>query len=128
MKLLLILPKNERSYWGQVSKSGKAGFVRLNLPTLAALTPKDWEVEILDARVQPVNYNARVDLVGITGFTAEMPSAYHIADSFRKNGVKVVMGGVPVSAMSDEALQHADTVVIGEAELIWDNLLEDFKT
>ena len=127
MKLLLILPKNERSYWGQVSKSGKAGFVRLNLPTLAALTPKDWEVEILDARVQPVNYNARVDLVGITGFTAEMPSAYEIADNFRKNGVKVVMGGVHVSAMSDEALQHADTVVIGEAELIWDNLLEDFK-
>ena len=128
MKLLLILPKNERSYWGQVSKSGKAGFARLNLPTLAALTPKDWEVEILDARVQPVNYNARVDLVGITGFTAEMPSAYEIADNFRKNGVKVVMGGVHVSAMSDEALQHADTVVIGEAELIWDNLLEDFKT
>ena len=128
MKLLLILPKNERSYWGQVSKSGKAGFVRLNLPTLAALTPKDWEVEILDARVTPVDYNARVDLVGITGFTAEMPSAYHIADNFRKNGVKVVMGGVHVSAMSDEALQHADTVVIGEAELIWDNLLEDFKT
>ena len=127
MKLLLILPKNERSYWGQVSKSGKAGFVRLNLPTLAALTPKDWEVEILDARVTPVDYNARVDLVGITGFTAEMPSAYHIADNFRKNGVKVVMGGVHVSAMSDEALQHADTVVIGEAELIWDNLLEDFK-
>ena len=127
MKLLLILPKNERSYWGQVSKSGKAGFVRLNLPTLAALTLKDWEVEILDARVTPVDYNARVDLVGITGFTAEMPSAYEIADNFRKNGVKVVMGGVHVSAMSDEALQHADTVVIGEAELIWDNLLEDFK-
>src|SRR3989337_3734740 len=127
MKLLLILPKNERSYWGQVSKSGKAGFVRLNLPTLAALTPKDWEVEILDARVTPVDYNARVDLVGITGFTAEMPRAYEIADNFRKNGVKVVMGGVHVSAMSDEALQHADTVVIGEAELIWDNLLEDFK-
>lgn len=127
MKLLLILPKNKRSYWGQVSKSGKAGFVRLNLPTLAALTPKDWEVEILDARVTPVDYNARVDLVGITGFTAEMPSAYEIADNFRKNGVKVVMGGVHVSAMPDEALQHADTVVTGEAELIWDNLLEDFK-
>lgn len=127
MKLLLILPKNERSYWGTVSKSGKAGFVRLNLPTLAALTPKDWEVEILDARVTPVDYNARVDLVGITGFTAEMPSAYEIADNFRKNGVKVVMGGVHVSAMSDEALQHADAVVIGEAELVWNKLLEDFK-
>lgn len=127
MKLLLILPKNERSYWGTVSKSGKAGFVRLNLPTLAALTSKEWEVEILDARVTSVDYNAKVDLVGITGFTAEMPSAYHIADNFRKKGITVVMGGVHVSALPDEALQHADAVVIGEAELVWHKLLEDFK-
>ncbi|OGQ44364.1 MAG: hypothetical protein A2W63_05175 [Deltaproteobacteria bacterium RIFCSPLOWO2_02_44_9] len=127
MKLLLILPKNNRSYWGGVSKSGKAGFVRLNLPTIAALTPKDWDVEILDARVKPVDYDAKVDLVGITGFTAEMPSAYSIADSFRKKSVKVVMGGVHVSAVPDEALKHADAVVIGEAELVWEKLLADFQ-
>lgn len=127
MKLLLILPKNERSYWGGVSKSGKAGFVRLNLPTIAALTPTDWDVEILDARVKPVDYDAKADLVGITGFTAEMPGAYEIADNFRKKGVKVVMGGVHISAMPDEALQHADAVVIGEAELVWQTLLDDFK-
>lgn len=127
MKLLLILPKNERSYWGGVSKSGKAGFVRLNLPTIAALTPTDWDVEILDARVKPVDYDTKADLVGITGFTAEMPGAYEIADNFRKKGVKVVMGGVHISAMPDEALQHADAVVIGEAELVWQTLLDDFK-
>ena len=127
MKLLLILPKNERSYWGGVSKSGKAGFVRLNLPTIAALTPTDWDVEILDARVKPVDYDAKADLVGITGFTAEMPGAYEIADNFRKKGVKVVMGGIHVSALPDEALQHADAVVIGEAELVWHKLLLDFK-
>ena len=127
MKLLLILPKNNRSYWGGVSKSGKAGFVRLNLPTIAALTPKDWDVEILDARVRPVDYDAKVDLVGITGFTAEMPSAYSIADNFRKKSVKVVMGGVHVSAVPDEALKHADAVVIGEAELVWEKLLADFQ-
>lgn len=127
MKLLLILPKNERGYWGKVSKSGKAGFARLSLPTLAALTPKDWDVEILDARVKPVDYNVKVDIVGITGLTAEMPSAYEIADNFRKRGVKVVMGGVHVSAMPDEAIKHADAVVIGEAELVWGKLLDDFK-
>jgi radical SAM superfamily enzyme YgiQ (UPF0313 family) len=127
MKLLLILPKNERSYWGGVSKSGKAGFVRLNLPTIAALTPADWDVEILDARVKPVDYDAKPDLVGITGFTAEMPGAYEIADNFRKKGVPVVMGGVHVSALPDEALQHADAVVIGEAELVWHKLILDFK-
>jgi radical SAM superfamily enzyme YgiQ (UPF0313 family) len=128
MKLLLIFPKNDRSYWGGVSKSGKAGFVRLGLPTVAALTPKDWDVDILDARVKAVDYNAKVDIVGITGgFTAETPTAYEIADNYRKKGIKVVMGGVHVSAMPDEALRHADAVVIGEAELVWHQLLEDFK-
>ncbi|MBI5563182.1 MAG: B12-binding domain-containing radical SAM protein [Deltaproteobacteria bacterium] len=127
MKLLLVLPRNERGFWGKVSKTGKTGFVRLNLPTIAALTPMEWDVEILDARARPVDYNAPVDIVGITGFTAEMPSAYEIADNFRKRGVKVVMGGVHVSALPDEALAHADAVVIGEAEQVWHKALEDFK-
>ncbi|MEK6790223.1 MAG: radical SAM protein [Deltaproteobacteria bacterium] len=127
MKLLLILPENRRSYWGTVSKSGKAGFVRLNLPTIAALTPKEWDVEIVDARVKDIAYDAKPDLVGITGFTAEIPSAYEIADNWRRRGVKVIMGGVHVSALPDEALLHADSVVIGEAELVWAKALEDFK-
>ena len=128
MKLLLILPENRRSYWGGVSKSGKAGFARLSLTTVAGLTPDDWEVEILDARVGPVDYGAKVDLVGITALTAEIPSAYEIADNFRLKGVPVVMGGVHVSALPDEGLGHADAVVIGEAELIWAGLLDDFKS
>lgn len=127
MKLLLILPKNDRGYWGGVSRSGKAGFVRLNLPTIAALTPEDWDVEILDARVKPVDYGVKADIVGITALTSEIPSAYGIADRFREKGVKVVMGGVHVSALPDEALRHSDAVVIGEAELVWHKLLEDFK-
>ncbi|MBI5887033.1 MAG: B12-binding domain-containing radical SAM protein [Deltaproteobacteria bacterium] len=127
MKLLLILPKSERGWWGKVSRSGKAGFVRLNLPTIAALTPEDWEVEILDNRVKPVDYSARPDLVGITGFTSEIPWAYEIADKWRDRGVKVAMGGVHVSAMPDEALTHCDAVVIGEAELVWAGLLDDLK-
>src|SRR3989338_6945735 len=127
MKLLLILPKSERGYWGKISRKGKEGFIRLNLPTIAAITPGEWDVEILDARAKPVDYNAKVDLVGITGFTADMPSAYEIADNFRAKSVKVIMGGVHVSAMPDEALEHADSVIIGEAELVWQKLLDDFK-
>jgi len=97
----------------------------LSLPTLAALTPPDWEVEIHDTRVSPVDYNRPCDLVGITAFTAEIPSAYSIADEFRKRGVPVVMGGVHVSALPEEALAHADAVVIGEAEEVWEGLLRD---
>ncbi|MBI5345463.1 MAG: cobalamin B12-binding domain-containing protein, partial [Deltaproteobacteria bacterium] len=127
-KLLLILPRGDRGYMGKVSKGGKAGLVRLNLPTIAALTPKDWDVEIYDTRVKPLDYNnVRADLVGITGFTSEIPHAYEMADNLRKRGVKVIMGGVHVSALPDEALLHADSVVIGEAELVWKNAIEDFK-
>ncbi|MCK5506729.1 MAG: cobalamin-dependent protein, partial [Thermodesulfovibrionia bacterium] len=106
-------------------KRGKTGFVRLSLPTIAAMTSPDWEVEILDARATPVDYSRKVDLVGITAFTAEIPSAYEIADGFRKNGTKVVMGGIHVSALPEEALQHADSVVMGEAEPVWKELLND---
>ncbi len=127
MKLLLILPKSENSFLGGVSKSGRAGLARIALTTIAALTPDDFEVTIKDARVEDISSNTEADLVGITALTSEAPSAYKIADAFRVRGVKVVMGGVHVSAMPDEALQHADSVVIGEAELVWRDLLEDFK-
>ncbi len=125
-RLLLILPQGDRSYFGKVSKRGKAGFIRLSLPLLAAMTPEDWEVEILDSRAKDVDFDANADLVGLTGFTNEMPHAYSIADEFRRRGVKVVLGGVHASALPQEALKHADSVVIGEAENVWGTLLDDF--
>ena len=124
-KLLLILPRNERGYWEKLSKSGKAGFARLSLTTVAALTPSHWAVEILDARITPIDFTQQTDLVGITAFTTEVPSAYEIADGFRARGIKVVMGGIHASALPDEALQHADAVVVGEAEYVWQELIKD---
>ncbi len=127
MRLLLVFPKSESGYWGKV-RHGKAGIVSLGLPTVAALTSAGWDVTIHDVRVTPVDYDAKVDLVGVTGYTAEIPSAYAIADEFRKRGVPVVLGGVHVSAMPDEALQHADAIMIGEAEEMWKQLLMDFES
>lgn len=127
-KLLLILPQNMRSNFGGVSRSGKAGFIRLALPAIAALTPPGWDIQIIDARVTPIDYSAAADLVGITSFTSEVPSAYKIADGFRERGVKVVMGGVHASALPEEALEHADTVVVGEAEHVWSQLLDDLSS
>lgn len=126
-KLLLILPRSERGLWGGVSKSGKAGFVRLSLPTIAALTPSHWHVEILDTRTTQINYDKKADLVGITAHTAEIPNAYKIADGFRNKGTKVVMGGIHVSALPDEALNHANSVVVGEVEGVWEGLLRDVE-
>ncbi len=126
-KLLLILPQNERAYWGRVSTEGTTGVARLSLTTIAALTPSHWDIEIVDARVTPVDVTQQVDLVGITAMTPEIPSAYDIADGFRKNGVPVVIGGIHVSALPGEALQHADSVVVGEAEGQWQQLIKDFE-
>ncbi|MCK5187955.1 MAG: B12-binding domain-containing radical SAM protein [Deltaproteobacteria bacterium] len=125
-KLLLVLPTSKGGFWGKVH-NGKAGLVRLSLPTVAALTPPDWDVVIHDARTDAVDYGLKVDLVGITAFTPEVPQAYQIADNFRKRGVPVVMGGVHVSALPDEALEHADTVIICEAEDVWEILLRDLE-
>ena len=95
------------------------------LPTIAGLTPSDWDVEIHDARTTPVDYDRKVGLVGITSYTADITSACEIADGFRSKGVKVVMGGVHVSVLPDEARQHADAIVVGEAETVWERLLRD---
>lgn len=126
-RLLLIHPRSDRGLAGGVSASGKAGFVRLALPTVAALTPEHWEVSIHDARRAPPPFSEKFDLVGITAFTAEAPSAYAIADTFRAQGTPVVMGGVHASASPEEALQHCDAVVIGEAEAVWKELLADLE-
>jgi radical SAM superfamily enzyme YgiQ (UPF0313 family) len=125
-QLLLILPRTERGLWGKI-RHGKAGLVRLSLPTLAALTPPDWEVAIHDARAAPVPFDRPADLVGITAFTSEINSAYAIADEFRQRGVPVVLGGIHATALPDEALAHADAVVVGEAEGTWETLLSDLS-
>lgn len=67
------------------------------------------------------------DLVGITCLTAVAPRVYEIAKNFRERGAKVVLGGMHPSAMPLEAQQHADSVVVGEAEGVWPRLIEDFK-
>ena len=68
------------------------------------------------------------DLVGITAFTSNINRAYEIARIFRDRKIKVVMGGIHVSMLPDEALQHADTVVVGEAEGVWGQVIHDFES
>jgi len=126
VKLMLIAPTWEEAHRRKMK--GKAfRFPQLALPVIAALTPDEWEVSIVDENVDDVDFEADVDLVGITTMTATAPRAYTIADRFRARGVKVVMGGMHVSALPQEALQHADAVVVGEAEGCWHRVLEDFK-
>jgi radical SAM superfamily enzyme YgiQ (UPF0313 family) len=102
----------------------------LALPILAALTPREITVSLTDDLLTPIDLQKPlkdVDLVGITVLTKTALRAYQIADAYRKKGVPVVLGGIHPSALPEEAKEHADAIVIGEAEEIWRHLLEDFR-
>ena len=126
MKILLVQPR-ATGFIGQVSKSGKAGFARVTLTTIAALTPPQHEVVIHDARLGDPNYDGDWDLVGFTGMTCEIPHVYQMADKFRKRGKTVVIGGYHATALPEEAAKHADIVVVGEAEGLWPQILLELE-
>lgn len=123
-RLLLIAPISSRSLMG-------GGFFFrmpcLGLLKVAAITPPGWEVKIIDEKVERLDMNQEADLVGITAMTTTVQRGYEIADHFRRRGVKVVMGGMHVSALPQEALAHCDSVVCGEAENLWPALLRDLE-
>ncbi|MBU0673684.1 MAG: B12-binding domain-containing radical SAM protein [Proteobacteria bacterium] len=98
----------------------------LNLGLIAAHTPEDFEIQILDEAFDDIDYSTSVDLVGITCMTPLAPRAYEISEGFRKRGIPVVIGGIHPSMMSEEASCYADTVVVGEGEEVWPQLLRDF--
>jgi radical SAM superfamily enzyme YgiQ (UPF0313 family) len=122
-RLLLISPVAKNSL---VGRNFNFRLPVLGLLKVAALTPPDWQVTILDEKVEPLDLDQSADLVGITTMTALAPRAYEIADHFRRRGIKVIMGGMHVSALPDEARQHCDSVVMGEAEGLWPGVLADF--
>ncbi|MFP4210970.1 MAG: B12-binding domain-containing radical SAM protein [Alkalispirochaeta sp.] len=97
------------------------------LPTIAGLTPDDHDVMIRDENHREIDFAVPVDIVGLTGMTQQAPRAYEIADEFRRRGVHVAMGGIHATVMPDEALEHVDTVFIGEAEHTWPRFLSDFS-
>ena len=98
----------------------------LNLPYLAAVTPRHYQIEVLDENIKPFEYR-QADIVGITALTASVYRAYQISQIYRKQGIPTVMGGIHVSMMPEEAIRFCDAVVIGEAESIWPKVLKDFE-
>jgi radical SAM superfamily enzyme YgiQ (UPF0313 family) len=121
MKIKLIAPREQR----EDTLSSPFKLQRVNLPLLAALTPPGHTMTLVDEAFAPDDMNQDVDLVGITVMTDLALRAYHIADTYRRKAVKVVMGGIHPTVLPDEALEHADAVVVGEAEGIWPRLLSD---
>lgn len=129
MKILLIMPRGAlyRHKTGIFKKPIR--YAPLTLTTLASLIPPemDAEVRIIDEGVEKLPENLQADLVGITAITGTATRAYAIADSIRKKGIPVILGGVHPTLMPQEAVEHADSVVTGFAEESWPQLLRDFK-
>lgn len=121
-KLLLINPK--RPDLGGLTVDASIKMMPLALGIIAALTPDNWEIELIDENYEQFKFR-EADLVGITSFTANAPRAYEIASVFRQKNIHTVMGGVHATMCYEEAVQYVDTVVKGEAETVWNLFLDD---
>jgi radical SAM superfamily enzyme YgiQ (UPF0313 family) len=125
-KLLLIQPSPYDKNKKPIRKK-RLYFVGLALPVLAALTPEDWEVEIILETIEEVPLDTDADLIGISTMGHGVLRSIDIAREFRKRGKTVVMGGYMASIMPEEALKHCDCLVVGDAELVWKELIKDFE-
>jgi len=126
MRILLVQPTT--CYPDQRPlRSRTRWLLGMTLPYLAGLTPRGIQVELADDRLGPIPYHRAYDLVGITATCATALRAYEIAAEFRRRGVPVVMGGFHVSLHPEEAQSHCDAVVVGEAESVWSQVLEDAR-
>ena len=123
MKILLISPTVD------AEKRTNKGLMlpQLALYILEGLTPEEHEIRIIEEESELVDLEQECDLVGISCMTANAPRAYELCREFKKRGKTVLLGGVHPTILPEEALEHADCVVVGEAEGVWDTLLKDFQ-
>lgn len=128
MKILLLMPDAHMHKLRVGPHIRSMREAPLSLSTLAALADEpDIHYEIVDGSVDAIPMKADADLVGISVLTGTAPAAYRIADHYRRRGIPVVLGGVHVTILPGEALEHADAVVIGMAERAWPRLIADFR-
>src|ERR1041385_8996864 len=141
MKIGFIAMSGVRAHNEELTKLGLnlPGFVDRNriiaslpglgLVTLAGVTPKKFDGEyheIADLKKLP-ELPMHFDLVAISTFTAQLKEAYAVADFYRAKEIPVVMGGITVSSLPEEAREHCASVVAGEGEPIWPEVLRDFE-
>ncbi len=125
MKITLIKPSLGNVISGYNINDGS--MEPLQLAIIAGLVKKPDEVIMYDDRLEPIPFDEKTDLVCITVDSFNAHRAYEISAEFKKRGVKVILGGMHVSLLPDEAVQYADSIVVGDAEPIWDQLINDAK-
>jgi radical SAM superfamily enzyme YgiQ (UPF0313 family) len=129
MRIALISPANSKFIVKQSKfKLQKFHIIRagrIGLLSIAAATPPGHDVKIIDEQYDSINYSEKFDLIGISFSTDTAPRAYEIGDRFKDIGVKVVFGGFHPTLMPDEAIEHCDSVCIGEGEVNWPIIVRD---
>lgn len=124
MKIAFIIPRwPKNSFWDVIAFK----FPLLSTSLLAGLTPSHHQIRIIDESLREVDFDQEVDLVAITAITPLAQRGYEIADEYRRRGIKVIIGGIHASWLPEEAKAHSDCVVIGEADEIWVEILNDFE-
>jgi radical SAM superfamily enzyme YgiQ (UPF0313 family) len=99
----------------------------LGLTVIAGLTPSDIQIEIIDDRLEEIPYDKHFDLIAISVQIFTARRSYEIAEAFRKRGVPVALGGIHVTLAPEEAAEHADVIILGDAELSWPMLINDLR-
>ncbi len=124
MKILLILASGDSDPLKNLDP-----FMPLIFPILASVAPEHnyTFIDLLKDNESALNYNKNYDLVGISYRISAKDKAYEIADRYRKNNIPVVLGGPQASTLPFEAIEHADAVVVGEGEKLWQIILNDLK-
>ena len=125
-KILLIQPTPYDQY-GNLVKKKKLYFVGLALPLLAALTPDDFEVELCYETIEDVPFDTDADLIGISSMGHAVMRTIDIANKFKELGKTVILGGYMVSLMPEEAKKYCDSVMIGDSEETWGEMLNDYR-
>lgn len=131
-KLLLLKPRQRLNHYSTQTEIARlmgkrTNSVPLALPLLAALTPAHYDIRIVDEDIAAAPKGFKPDIVGISLITSNSQNGYKLADKYRAMGAKVVLGGPYPSFSIEEGLQHADAIVVGEAENSWPRLLKDFE-
>ena len=126
LRILLLQPTLMRLS-GIPVQSNKRLIMTMLTPYLAGLTPESDHVTVIDDKVQEIPFGGDFDLVAMTTTTGSARRAYEIGRIFHERKVPVVMGGFHATLHPDEALFHADSVVIEEAEPVWEQLLDDLR-
>jgi radical SAM superfamily enzyme YgiQ (UPF0313 family) len=140
VRIHLVAPRNPESFWTMTRILRMLGkrcvYPNLALPTLAGLTPSDWEVSLCDENVEEVDFDVDADIVGITGYIVHKKRMFELIEGFQSRGKLVVVGG-PYATLCPEELQgeelqgwvpagSPDVLFVGEAEETWGKFLSDY--